>query len=154
MYSSHCHMTCMHAQSCLCSTLCDPMNCSLPGSSVHGIFQARILESIAHSRGSSWPRGWTSVSCIGRWIIYHGATWEAYHFFKLLLIHSKQSLCLEAMRWNIYIFFKWWSWNNKLIESLTAHQLCMTPTSTTDQLVGSSTEWKPSAISCKYINKP
>ena len=39
------------AQSCL--TLCDPMDCSLPGSSVHGILQARILEWVAFSRGSS-----------------------------------------------------------------------------------------------------
>ena len=42
----------------LCPTLCDPMNCSLSGSSVHGIFQARILECVAisFSRGSSQPR--------------------------------------------------------------------------------------------------
>ena len=131
-----------------------PMNCSLPGSSVHGIFQARILEWIAHSRGSSWPRDQTRVSCIGRWILYHWATWEAYQFLKLLLIPSKQSLSLESMRWNICIFFKWWSWNDKLVESLTAHQLCMTLTSTIDQLVGSSIEWNPSAVSCKYINTP
>ena len=52
------------AQSCL--TFCDPMNCSLPGSSVHGIFQARILEwvAISFSRGSSQPRVQTWVSCI------------------------------------------------------------------------------------------
>ena len=44
------------AQSCL--TLCDPMDCSLPGSSIDGMFQARILEWVAifFSRGSSWPR--------------------------------------------------------------------------------------------------
>ena len=42
----------------LCPTLCDPMECSLPGSSVHGIFQARILEwvAISFSRASSRPR--------------------------------------------------------------------------------------------------
>ena len=42
------------------------MDCSPPGSSVHGIFQARILEwiAISFSRGSSWPRNWTQVSCI------------------------------------------------------------------------------------------
>ena len=42
----------------LCPILCDPMDCSLPGSSVHGIFQARVLEwfAIAFSRGSFWPR--------------------------------------------------------------------------------------------------
>ena len=52
------------AQSCL--TLCNPMDCSLPGSSVHGIFQARILEWVAFlfSRRSSRPRDWTQVSCI------------------------------------------------------------------------------------------
>ena len=44
----------------------DPMNCTLPGSFVCGIFQARILEWVAipFSRGSSWPRDWTWVSCI------------------------------------------------------------------------------------------
>ena len=52
------------AQSCL--TLQDPMDCSLPGSSVHGIFHARILEwvAISFSRGTSWPRDWTPISHI------------------------------------------------------------------------------------------
>ena len=47
-------------------TLCDPMNCSPPSSSVPGIFQARILEwgAISVSRRSSLPRDWTWVSCI------------------------------------------------------------------------------------------
>ena len=50
----------------LCPTLCDPMDCSLPGSSIHGIFQARILEwvAISFSRRSSRPRDWTQVSHI------------------------------------------------------------------------------------------
>ena len=45
-----------------------PLHCSLPGSPVHEIFQARILEwvDISFFRGSSWPRDWTSVSCISR----------------------------------------------------------------------------------------
>ena len=62
-----------------CPTLCDPMDYSLPGSSIHGIFQARILEWVAtsSSRGSSRPRDQTCVSCIGRQILYHCATWEA-----------------------------------------------------------------------------
>ena len=44
----------------------DPNNCSPPGSSVHGIFQARILKwvAISFSRGSFWPRGRTRISCI------------------------------------------------------------------------------------------
>ena len=52
------------AQSCL--TLCDPVDCSLPGFSVHGILQARVLEwvAISFSRGSSQHRDWTQVSRI------------------------------------------------------------------------------------------
>ena len=50
----------------LCPTFSDPMDCSLPDSSVHGIVQTRILKwtSISFYRGSSWPRGQTQVSCI------------------------------------------------------------------------------------------
>ena len=50
----------------LCLTLCDPMDCSLLGSSVYGIFQVRVLEwvAISFSRGSSQPRDWTWVPCI------------------------------------------------------------------------------------------
>ena len=68
---------CMHAQ--LCLTLCDPMDYSLPGYSVHGIIQARILEwvTISFSRRSSWPRDQTCISCIGSWILNHWAIWEA-----------------------------------------------------------------------------
>ena len=56
----------------LCPTLWDPIDCSPTGSFVHGIFQARILEwfAISFSRGSSWPRIQTWVSCIaGRFFI-------------------------------------------------------------------------------------
>ena len=55
-----------------CQTLGNPMDCSPPGSSVHGILQARILEwvAISVSRGSSHPRDQTQVSCIaGRFFI-------------------------------------------------------------------------------------
>ena len=60
----------------LCLTLCDPMDCSCPGSSVHGILQARILEwiVISSSRESSQSWDWTPfsyVSCIGRRVLYH-----------------------------------------------------------------------------------
>ena len=49
-----------------CPTLCDPMDCSLPGSSVHGVLQARVLERVAmpSSRGSSQPRDRTQFSRI------------------------------------------------------------------------------------------
>ena len=54
------------------------MDYSPLGSSVHGIFQARILEwvDIFISRGSSWQRDWTCISCNGRQILYHWANWE------------------------------------------------------------------------------
>ena len=50
-----------------CPTLCDPVGCSLPGSSIHGIPQARVLVwvAISFSRGSSKPRNRTQVSRIG-----------------------------------------------------------------------------------------
>ena len=59
----------------LCPTLCEPMDYSLPGFSVYGTLQARILESVAwpSSRGSSWPRIQTlvsSISCIGKWVFF------------------------------------------------------------------------------------
>ena len=60
-------------------TLCDPMNCSPPGSSVHGILQAGILERVAvpFSRGSSPPRKWTWVSCsASRFFIIWATVWR------------------------------------------------------------------------------
>ena len=61
------------------SNYCDLMDYSLPGSSAHGITQARILDwvTIFFSRGSSWPRDQTHVSCMGRLILYHWATRNA-----------------------------------------------------------------------------
>ena len=86
-----------HACQCarLCPTLCHPVDCSLAGSSVHGILQASILEWVAipFSRGSSRPRGRTHVSCvscIGRWILHHCTIWEA-HFS---LLRDKKPVCL------------------------------------------------------------
>ena len=78
------------AQSCL--TLWDPMDCSLPGSSVYGIFQARILEwvAISFSRRSSQPRDWTRVSCIV------GRCFTAWATREVLCIWSPQSL-----HWNL-----------------------------------------------------
>jgi len=56
-----------------CPALCILVDYSLPGSSVHGILQGRILEWVAmsSSRGSSQPRDQIQVSCIGRCVLYH-----------------------------------------------------------------------------------
>ena len=72
---------CSVTKSCL--TLCNPMDYSPPGSTVHGISQARILEWVAilFSRGSFQIRDQTHVSCIGLWILYHWATMEALYIF-------------------------------------------------------------------------
>ena len=70
---------------CVCApsflTLCHPMACSPPGSSVRGISQGRILEWVAifSSRGSSRRRYQTCVSRVGRWILHRFITWEAPH---------------------------------------------------------------------------
>ena len=58
--------TCARSVTQSCLTLCDPMDCSSPGSSVHGMFQPRMLEwvVISYSRGSSPPRDRTLVFCI------------------------------------------------------------------------------------------
>ena len=72
----------------LCPTLCDPMDCNLPGSSVHGILQARIPEWVAIPL-SLQPRDWTQVAYIeGEWILYQLShqesprilEWVAYSF--------------------------------------------------------------------------
>ena len=87
---------CLPAQSC--PTLCDPLGCNLPGASVRGILQARLLEGVAisSSRGSSWPRDQSRVfcvSCTGRQILYHGATGEdlyhAHHIFQMFSFMEK-----------------------------------------------------------------
>ena len=61
---------CAHAKSLWsCQTLRDPMDCSLLGPFVHGIFQTKILEwvAVSSSRGSSQQRDWTSISCLLYW---------------------------------------------------------------------------------------
>ena len=72
--------------------LCDLMDCGPPGSSVHGISQAWVLErvSISFFWRSSCSRDWTHVSCSGRWIHYYWATREAWFNCKY---------CQLAMLW-------------------------------------------------------
>ena len=114
----------------LCPILCGPMNCSLPGSSVHGIFQSRILEwvVISSSRPSSQLRDQTCISCvssIGRWILYYWNTREAPNFkmnllqkwepatfyFKgawLLCLGGGCDLCMQIqITWRTFIYAEW-----------------------------------------------
>ena len=84
-----CAVLCLVAQSC--PTLCDAIDCSLPGSSIHGTFQARILEWVAMSSsgGSSQPGDWTQVSHIAGGFFTFWATREAY-----LLAYLPQTLLM------------------------------------------------------------
>ena len=90
----------VHTQSCL--TLCDPMDCSPPGSSVHEISQTRILEwvPISFSRGSSWPRDQTRISGMDRRILDHWTTREA--------------LCVKPLKskefWSLGPVTQWSKW--------------------------------------------
>ena len=70
-----CFSCCLLAQSLL--TVCNPMDCSWPGSTVYGISQARILVwvGMSPSRGSFQPRNWTRVSCIGRHFFFFFNHW-------------------------------------------------------------------------------
>ena len=89
------------AQSCL--TLCNPIDWSLPGSSIHGIFQVRILEwaAISSPKGSSPPRDWTHVSwiciCLADSLLL-SYLWSPYVMFCSDLIASK-----------FFILFCWWT---------------------------------------------
>ena len=98
-----------------CPTLCDPMDCNLPGFSVPGISQARMLEQvvISSSRGSSPPRDLTHISCIGRQILYHYATWEApcLYYFSWSPVGQSQSqdqACSQRGRSPHKSLYNWW----------------------------------------------
>jgi len=107
-----CSVLCLVSQSYL--TLCNPMDCSPPGSSSMGILQARMLERVAmpSSRGSSQPRDWIQVSCIaGRFFtiwatgvqLYWYSFQEHYYFcFVRCLYILEIKLSLVALFANIF----------------------------------------------------
>ena len=96
------HDKVLAAQSC--PTLCDPMDWRPPGSSVHGILQARILERVAifFSGGYSRPRDWTLVCYIAGWFFTTSITWEAlFPFFEssttILFEHEGRAMSLSFL---------------------------------------------------------
>ena len=95
----------------LCPTLCNPRGDSPPGSSVHGILQARILEWVAtpFSRGSSWPKNRTEVSCIAGRFFTIWATRETHVWLisRVLIIDSYSFYLLFSV-------FLWRGWSLKL----------------------------------------
>ena len=101
-----------------CPTLWDPMDCSPPGSSVHGILQARILEWVAipFSRGSSWSRDWNCISCgfciVGRFFTAEppGKPW--YHTTQQLMGGSQVASCGYRMQSAVGVWLQllMWEW--------------------------------------------
>ena len=104
------------AQSCL--TLCDPIDCSLPGSSVHGIFQARTLECVAipFSKGSSWPKDQTWVSYIADRSFTVWATREA-------MPSTKQDSINDGYTWGTRAWTGWLGFSSWLHLVFTAWSL-------------------------------
>ena len=87
----------------LCPTLRNPMDCSPPDSSVHGIFQAWILEwvTISFSRGSSWPRDRTRVSRIVGRCFTVWATKEVHQKHRRVVVSFKRMSVEIFYRWNL-----------------------------------------------------
>ena len=78
-------------------TFCNSTDSSLPGSSVHRVFQARILEWVANSfsRASSWPNDWIHDSCVGRQVLYYWETWAVPFKYKHLTTGNFPSFSLS-----------------------------------------------------------
>ena len=96
LFSDFCYFVVLVSKSCL--TFLSPMDCRRPGSSVHRISQARILEwvTISLSRGSSQPRDQTHGFCIGRQILYGSALRQVPHILMWLFGHSLASHPLQS----------------------------------------------------------
>ena len=104
---------CVHAKSLQSfPTLCDPMYNTLPGSSVHGILQARTLEWVGmpSSRGSSQPRDWTQVPCAGSTeseLLDHQASSSKKEFLKsgMFIFKDITLLHTHSLQYSMYIFY-------------------------------------------------
>ena len=94
-----------------CPTLCDPVDCSPPGSSLHGVLQARTVEWVvfSSSRGSFQPRDWTQVSCIASGLFTTWATRADVHsiqYYAILnsvlcnMLSSTEGLALRTVSVN------------------------------------------------------
>ena len=105
-----------------CPTLCAPMDCSLSGSSVHGIFLARMLEGVAmpSSRGSSRSRNWTPVSCVAGWFLTCWTLEEAPNIYSRCLQWWNPDANIQKT-WTITLFLE-------IVLSVTSIKLFKKPT--------------------------
>ena len=101
-----------------CQTLRDPRDSRLPGSFVHGIFQARVLEWVAYpfSSGSSWPRYRTGVSCIAGRFFTNWAIREAHSFSEI----TELSLNSSNQNIKIKVWLTTWHFNNMITHADSA----------------------------------
>ena len=126
-----CHFfqcSCLVAQSRL--TLCDPMYWSQPGSSVHGILQARILEWVAilFSRGSQCYFG--KIAYLSTDVLYSRGdheTFQLFNLFSLLYCVSESRGDFSALKGSILIFLNIWEIKFTVVQSLSCVQLFVTP---------------------------
>ena len=119
------------------SNSCDPAVRSSPGSSVHRISQARILEwvIISFPKGSSLPRDWTCVSCIGMWIFTSHLGSRCIRYYTVIFFNACIKLCVSmgylwsfpgssvgkesAWMWEIWVRFQ--GWEDPLEEGMATH---------------------------------
>ena len=127
-----------------CPTLCNPMDCGLQGSSVHVIFQARVLEwvAISSSRGSSWPRDWTQVYCIaGRCFTIRVTRELVWRFLKRTKNRTTIS-SVQSRSW-VQLFATPWA---------AAHQTCLSITNSWSWFkLSPSSQWCKSNISSSVV---
>ena len=132
------------------------MDCSLPGSSIHGISQARILEwvSISFSRGSSEPRDWTCVSCLaGRSFIIEpqgkSLLNNMYYCYYYCPYYYKEAMVI--LSFIIYCTLKYSSKWNSLISIFSWHSMCKKRYKLCDQLFLPIPFSKASSLFASYV---
>lgn len=101
---------CLVSQSC--ATPCNPLDCSLEGSSGHGTLQTRIMEWVSSSGGFSQPRCWTSVSSIAGRLFTHWAIWE------------NTKISWEGEKKKNFHFYQWFKRSSLRIKPSGSFSLC------------------------------
>ena len=128
-----CVCVCAHVHACLvthsCLTLCDLLDCSPPGFSVHGIFQARILEwvSISSSRRSSWFRDQTHVCIyIHTHLLYPFISWWTLRFLHILTIVNNiaTNIGVHLSFWITGVFFSDIYTGVEMLGHMVVHFFC------------------------------
>ena len=130
------------------------MDCSLPGSSVHGIFQAKVLEwvAISFSSGSFQPRDWTQISCIADRCFTVWATSEAYSLYCIIYPHSLFILFIVVCTLNpLPLYFSSSSLFSLMITSLFSISLSLFPITGLLYFLDCTCKWYHTVFVCLYL---